>query len=322
MLIGVWRQLQPGTPLQSAFSHSNMASKSFCVTCVLLTASVIVADGQGSTPAPYVPGVTFQTTNPNYPLPNPFYFEGRIDWNLLKITTPGNAWEFAQRGIYEQEDLEDTASAIADYRKSISLNGLANGTCQIVKTAVPESGTMSPPPCMFTVRLRLAGLLRKSSPQEAIGLYREVVAIDPLKLGVHASIAETYVGMASGEADKAAATSDYNQAIAEYQAELALSPVTDFTINLTGDLANNAHVHWGLAEIYRTLGDSARETSELDLYMKATLWHSDTYPWRITLATARLQELGVTADYSKIKAEAKPMYQPAARPRSKPPKKP
>src|SRR5271154_4501366 len=70
-------------------------------------------------PSKYVPGVTYQSTNPNYPVRNPFYFEGRIDWDLLKITTPSNAWEYAQRGIHEQEDLEDITSAINDYTQSI-----------------------------------------------------------------------------------------------------------------------------------------------------------------------------------------------------------
>jgi tetratricopeptide (TPR) repeat protein len=175
---------------------------------------------------------------------------------------------------------------------------------------------------MFTVRLRLAGLLQQSSPQEAIALYQEVVMIDPLKLGVLASIAAVYAAMAAKESTPDATKADYNKAITEYQAELALSPVTDFTIALTGDLANNAHVHWGLAGIYRALADQTNEASELDLYMKATLWHSDTYPWRITLASARLKDLGVSADYTKIKAEAQSRYQPAVRPRSTPPSSP
>jgi tetratricopeptide (TPR) repeat protein len=232
------------------------------------------AFGQSPISQPYIPGVTFQTTNPNYPLPNPFYFEGRIDWNLLKITTP-----------------------------------------------VPASGTMHPPPCMFTVRLRLAGLLRQSSPRQAIALYQEVITIDPLLLGVHEALAETYAGMAETETDPAKAASDYNNAITEYKAELDLSPITDVTTGLTGDLANNAHVHWGLAQIYRTQGSSAQEASELDLYLKATLWHSDTYPWRLALAQARLAELGITADYSKTPVVLKPKYQPAARPRTKPAEK-
>ena len=61
---------------------------------------------------------------------------------------------------------------------------------------------------------------------------------------------------------------------------------------LTGDQANNAHVHWNLAAIYHTMGNSTQEASELDLYLKATQWHSDTYPWRIALAKARLAGLG------------------------------
>jgi tetratricopeptide (TPR) repeat protein len=265
--------------------------------------------------------VTFQTTNANYPQPNPFYFEGRIDWNLLKVNNPSNAWEFAQRGIHEQDDLEDSAGAIADYRQSISMNGLTNGTCQIVTGPVPTSGTLNPPPCMFTVRLRLAGLLRQSSPQEAIGLYKEVLMIDPLRLGVHEALAETYVAMAQTDRDTSQAAADYNRAITEYNAELDLSPVTDFTIGLTGDLANNAHVHWGLAEIYRMQGNSAQEASELDLYLKATLWHSDTYPWRLALAQARLAQLGITTNYSKIPTVVKPKYQPAAKGRSKRPER-
>jgi tetratricopeptide (TPR) repeat protein len=261
---------------------------------VVLFGIVASGNAQTSTSTPYVPGVTYQTTNPNYPQPNPFYFEGRIDWNLLKINTPSNAWEFAQRGIYKQDDLQDTAGAIQDYQQSIAMNSLNNGTCQIVTGPIPTSGVLSPAPCMFTVRLRLAGLLQQSAPQQAIALYQDVVKIDPLKLGVHEAIAKTYAAMAAADTVAANRTADYNSAITEYQAELGLSPVTAFTTNLTADLANNAHVHWALAAIYQTLGNSTREASQLNLYLQATQWHSDTYPWRIALAKARLTALGVT----------------------------
>jgi hypothetical protein len=271
----------------------------FGATICLVGAAL--ASAQTSTPTPYVPGVTFQSTNPNYPLPNPFYFEGRIDWNLLNVTTPSNAWEFAQHGIYEQDDLQNPTAAIADYQQSIAMNNLTNATCQIISTAIPTTGgPLNPPPCMFTVRLRLAGLLAATSPQQAIALYQQVVAIDPLRLGVHAAVAQVYANMAPTETVPANATADYNNAIAQYQAELALSPVTPFTTALTADLANNAHVHWALAQIYRTLG-SAQEASELNLYLQATQWHSDTYPWRIALAQARLAVLGVTPAVPAVK---------------------
>src|SRR6266852_2519104 len=79
----------------------------------------------------YTPGV-FQSTNPNYPIPNPFYFEGKIDWNLLGITQPQNAWDFLQRGMHFQDDLDDIPSAINDYQTSLSMNSLQMQTCQIV----------------------------------------------------------------------------------------------------------------------------------------------------------------------------------------------
>jgi len=278
------------------------------VTVALFLAGTLALLAQTST-QPYVPGVTYQTTNPNYPQPNPFYFEGRIDWNLLNVTTPSNAWEFEQHGIYEQDDLQNPTAAIQDYQQAISMNNLSNGTCQIITGTLPTTGgPLTPPPCMFTVRLRLAGLLKESNPPQAISLYQQVLAIDPLRLGVHAAIAETYADMAASETVPANATADYNNAIAQYQAELVLSPVTALSTSLTGDLANNAHVHWALAQIFRTIG-SAQEASELNLYLQATQWHSDTYPWRIALAQARLAALGVTPatkDVRRGASSAKP----------------
>jgi len=261
----------------------------FLLAVVLLVPCLLIAQSSST----YIPGVTYQTENPNYFKPNPFYFEGRIDWNLLKLDQPVNAWDYMQHGIYNQDDLQNMAGAIADYQKSISMNSLTNGTCQIVTKAVqiPANGELNPPPCMFTVRLRLAGLLQDQNPQQAISLYQEVLQIDPLRLGVHAHIAEIYATMAASATIAAASQSLYQQAITEYQAELALSPVTQLETTLTGDVANNAHVHWALAEIYGTLGQAANQLSELKLYVNATQWHSDVYPWRIALAQARIQKL-------------------------------
>jgi tetratricopeptide (TPR) repeat protein len=252
--------------------------------------SVVSLAQTASTPinsSNYVPGVSYQSTNPNYPTPNPFYFEGRIDWNLLKITSPSNAWEYMERGIHEQDDLSDNADAMADYQQAIARNNLGNKTCQLV-TVAPTTGKMNPPPCIFTVRLRLAGLLRASQPQQAIDLYQQVLAIDPLRLGVNAAIAETYSAMAKAANDPAQVSGNYQSAISAFKAELALSPVTPLQTQLTTDTANNAHVHWELAEVYEAIQDPADEATELNLYLQATKWHSDTYPWRITLAQKRL----------------------------------
>ncbi|HLJ47887.1 MAG TPA: hypothetical protein VKU01_17850 [Bryobacteraceae bacterium] len=230
----------------------------------------------------YQPGVTYQTANPNYPVRNPFYFEGRVDWDLLRIDQPSNAWEFAQRGIHKQDDLEDFQGAMDDYRTALSMNSRVNGTCQILTSAPAGFGqTTDPPPCMFTVRLRLGNLLRWTNPEDAIALFKEVLEIDPLRLGVNALIGDTYAGMPDSAA----------HAIAAYKAELALSPVTDVSKAVTGDEANNAHVHWSLAGLYEKMGLAAEAVTELDLYLKATQWHSDTYPWRIELAKRRMTRL-------------------------------
>ena len=193
-----------------------------------------------------------------------------------------------QRGIHKQDDLEDYTGAIADYQQSITMNNLGNKTCQLVTVAPPATGKLDPPPCMFTVRLRLAGLLRDSNPKEAISLYQEALDIDPLRLGVHAAIAETYVTMAGQATDQTTVPSLYQQAVTEYNAELALSPVTPLQTQVSGDTANNAHVHWELAEVYEKLNQPADQISELNLYLQATKWHSDTYPWRIQLAQKRI----------------------------------
>src|SRR5512142_1538533 len=94
----------------------------------------------------------FQTTNPYYPTPNPFYFEGKVTWEYLQIATPGNFWEYLQRGIHKQDDLDDVSGAMADYETALAGNSLQNGTCQLVTAASFVSGklpsALTPPPCM------------------------------------------------------------------------------------------------------------------------------------------------------------------------------
>jgi tetratricopeptide (TPR) repeat protein len=242
----------------------------------------------------YTPG-EFQSTNPNYPKPNPFYFEGKIDWNLLGITTPQNAWEYLQRGMHFQDDMDDIPDAMSDYQTSLSMNSLQNNTCQIVTAASLVNGTvptqLTPAPCMFTVRLRLGYLMRETSPSTAIGLFQEVLQLDPQRLGVNTLIAETYVIEAQQATDPATQQQAYANAIAAYQAELALSPVTPQSTALTGDTANNSKVHWELAQVYVTTGQNSLAKSELQSYLQATQWHSDVYPWRIALANSQIQAL-------------------------------
>jgi len=192
--------------------------------------------------------------------------------------------------MYKQDDLEDLAGAVADYKTAVSMNSLQDSTCQIV-TVVPVPATLNPPPCMFTVRSRLGYLLLESDPAEAIRLFEEVLQIDPLRLEINALIGEAYVVEGDHAKEEATKRQFYEKAVEAFKAELALSPVTTQAVQLTGDEANNAQVHWELAEVYEKLEKKAEAKSELDLYLKATKWHSDTYPWRIALAEKKIEEL-------------------------------
>ena len=228
--------------------------------------------------------------NPNYPARNPFYFEGKIDYELLGIGEPSNAWEFMQRGIHLQDDQEDYHGAIEDYRRAIELNNKENGTCQIV-TSVPENfNTLDPPPCIFTLRLRLGYLLIHDEPEESVRLFREVLEIDPLRLDVRFLIAEAYEFLAEETADKQEQTELYLKAIEELRGELALTPPVNDP-KLSPDEANNAHTHWLLAEIYEKLEKYDEAIEAFENYLKATRWHSDVLPWRLQLAEKKIEEL-------------------------------
>ena len=274
-----------------------MSFRKLALTALAVTSAAVAQNtptaGLTTGNGPYVPGVTYQADNPNYLNRNPFYFEGRVDWNLLKITTPSTPWEFTQRGIHYQDDLQDTTDAIADYQTAISMNNLTNNTCQLITSAalVAPNATLTPAPCMFTPRLRLAYLMIETSPDVAIGLYQQVLQIDPLRLGINAFIGEAYDNKAAAAADATSQASYLNSAIAAYKAELVLSPVTAQSTALTGDKANNAHVHWALAADYAQLGDAMNQACELQAYLDATQWHSDTYAWHIQLAKTRLAKL-------------------------------
>ena len=228
--------------------------------------------------------------NPNYPARNPFYFEGKIDYELLGIDEPADAWEYMQRGIHRQDDQEDERGAIQDYRRGLELNSRENGTCQII-TRLPENlNTVDPAPCIFTLRLRLGYLLIHDEPEESIGLFREVLEIDPLRLDVHFLIAEAFEFLAEETADKQERTELYLKANEELRAELALTPPVNDP-KLSPDEANNAHTHWLLAEIHEKLDEYDEAIEAFENYLKATRWHSDVFPWRVQLAEKKIEEL-------------------------------
>ncbi len=240
--------------------------------------------------APALPQNTSGGENPNYPARNPFYFEGKIDYELLRIDQPATAWEYLQRGIHRQDDLEDYHAAVEDYRQALELNNVDNGSCQIVNSLPANFGNLDPPPCMFTLRLRLGYLLIHDDPEESIRLFREVLDSDPLRLEVNFLIGEAYEILAEEAESQDEKEQYYRKAIEALQAELALTPPVDDP-SLSPDEANNAHTHWLLAEIYEKQGEYGEAIGAFESYLKATEWHSDVLPWRIPLAEKKIEEL-------------------------------
>ena len=112
---------------------------------------------------------------------------------------------------------------------------------------------------------------------------------NPLRLGINALIAETYEEIATHAKTPEEKQKAYEDAVVFFQAELALSPVTPLSIRMTGDEANNANVHWSLAHIYDDLGKPEDAKKEYDLFLKASKWHSNPYPWRIEIAKKKLE---------------------------------
>jgi len=208
----------------------------------------------------------------------------------LGIDEPGDAWEYMQRGIHRQDDREDERGAIADYRRSVELNDPGNGTCQIVESVGEDFATLDPPPCMFTVRLRLGYLLLHDDPEESIRLFEQVLEIDPMRLEVNLLIAEAYVFEAEEAADEVAKEAAYQNALEALDAELALTPTVDDE-NLSPDRANNSHVHWLRAEIYEKSEMYPEAIEALRSYLAASRWHSDVLPWRIPLAEKKIDKM-------------------------------
>ena len=234
--------------------------------------------------------------NDNYLRRNPFYFEGRVDWELLNVEgEPSNAFEYMQRAIAHQDE-EDYESAERDYRAALELNSLQNGTCQIVTAETLVGGVLprdlTPAPCIFSLRARLAYLIHKDHPEEAIDIFNEVLEIDPMRLDINLLLGETWEVLGK-DRDKAGdhdgAVAAYREAIAAFNAELALTPTPDSSIS--ADEATDALVHWLLAHLHDELEEYPEALDNYEDYLKATKWHSDVLPWRIPLAEKKVVEI-------------------------------
>jgi tetratricopeptide (TPR) repeat protein len=236
--------------------------------------------------------------------PDPtFFFEERVNWPSLQLNIPGGeprtAWEYAQRGMYKQDELAYGAvsasdrehyleEAIADYEKSEELSREAQGR----EDAHPR---------ILIVQARLAVIeFHQGEALEHEGKYEEalvpleeakerlefILEESPFHQGVPFLLGEVFeveheIYRAMGNTEKAEET--LAEALKYFKEELKLAPGSQRT-------------HYVLAELLAEEGETQEALAHLDTYLCQAKLHSDTEPFRILKARKKRGELGRTGE--------------------------
>jgi len=198
--------------------------------------------------------------NPQDPNPANF-FESRVDWPLLHIAQPRTAWEYTQRGIYSQDDVGDTAAALADYLRAATL--------ERERSCGPGLTPVSGQTCLLIVHARLGNLYSdRGEYDKAIEELDFILTNNPLELGVHFELAEVY--LAKGNVGKA---------------------IDEFSLELTNQPCHQA-THFALGEVLLQEGREIEGRQHLTEYLQQTLMHCDPFPYKILKARKLLVDHG------------------------------
>jgi hypothetical protein len=246
---------------------------------------------------PYDPlyaGIGSQGGQPAEQTPDPtFFFEDRVNWPALEKQIPGGeprtAWEYAQRGMYKQDELEDVAAAVADYRTSESMNP----RIQIVQAR------------LGVIALKDAEHLEEQGQSsqavtrldEAIEHFDHILAESPFHQELHFLLGEAWEAKHTaldhlGDAPEAAAA--LAKAEEEFQRELDLAPASQRT-------------HLALAELLIGEGRNEQAVQHLTVYLCQAKLHSDPVPVRILQARKKRNDLtgGAALDCAQTQVSAR-----------------
>lgn len=209
---------------------------------------------------PLYSGIGSQGALPQLQSPNPvFFFEERVNWPALNIEQPRTAWEYAQRGIYRQDSLDDLEGAKADYQ---------------------QSAMMSKRILIVQARLGVIALL-ENRPDDAIVHLERVAEEAPYHEGVHLKLAEAYEQK-----------NDLVKAEEELKKELELAPNSQVTHFALAELFFPIAMPDACASVFGAAKDCRQEAiSSIDAYLRQARWHSDTQPLRILKAQRYCQRL-------------------------------
>jgi tetratricopeptide (TPR) repeat protein len=209
---------------------------------------------------PLYSGIGSQGALPQLQSRNPvFFFEAKVNWPALNIEQPRTAWEYAQRGIYRQDSLDDLEGAKADYQQS----ELMNDRILIVQA-----------------RLGVIALL-ENRPDDAMRHLKHVAEEAPFHEGVHLKLAEAYEQK-----------NDLVRAEEAFRRELELAPNSQVTHFALAELFFPLAMAGTCASMFAPPKDCRQEAiNAIDAYLRQARWHSDTQPLRILKAQSYCQQL-------------------------------
>lgn len=203
-----------------------------------------------------------------------FFFEGKVDWLLLEIAEPRTAWEYTQRGIFLQDDMEDVEAALEDYLQAEEL--LEEIAERLNDPTLPER--------LLILHFRLGSIyLERGSYQEAIHEFEILLGEDPELSGVNRHIAEARRGLG-----------ELANAYAAYQEELRNNPLNQKTLYELALFLLEPEVR------LEGVDQEALAREHLLTYLQEAAFHCDTYPYKILKADKLVRELGGEGDSAAL----------------------
>ena len=198
---------------------------------------------------------------------NPVFFvEGKVDWLLLEISEPRTAWEYTQRGMFMQDEMDDVNAAMEDYLHAEEL--LEEIAERLDDPTLPER--------LLILHFRLGSIyLNRGSYRDAIHEFELLLEEDPEISGANRHIAEAHVGLG-----------EFGQAYAFFQQELHTSPLSQKTLYEVAMFLLEPEVQ--LEGVDQEV--VAREY--LQTYLQEAAFHCDTYPYKILKVDKMARELG------------------------------
>ena len=204
----------------------------------------------------------------------------KTDWPLLGIAEPRTAWEYVQRGMYRQDDLEDESSAIADYLHAEEL----------LEEIAQRIGDESLPERMLLIHLRLGPIyLQRGQWEDAIRHFGFVLDENPEAEGIHREIALAYFGLGQDqlrEGLEAKSQESFQIAFESFERELEVAPDNQLTLYDFGEFLLEPEVRLDGVD------QSNLARGLFQTYLERAEEHCDTYPIRILKVDKKARNLG------------------------------